>query len=135
MVLQGLDMPFRVVGDAASKIDVGDGTWTDDLKQRFAERMIEITSQHIPNLTGAILKYSVVSPLDLHRYNPNWKYGDPFSGSHALAQSFLLRPMAAQPGYRTVIPNLYMIGAATHPGLGLGAGSGYILAQHLLRTE
>ncbi len=135
MVLQGVDMPFQVVGDAAGTIDVGDGTWTEDLKNRFADRMIEIASRHIPNLSGAILARSIVSPLDLHRYNPNWKYGDPFSGSHALAQSFLLRPLAAQPGYRTVIPNLYMIGAATHPGLGLGAGSGYIVAQHLLRTE
>ncbi len=133
MVLQGLDVPFQVVGDAAGTIDIGDGTWTEDLKQRFADRMIATACRHIPNLEGAILAHAVVSPLDLHRYNPNWKYGDPFSGSHALAQSYLLRPMAAQQGHRTAIPQLYMIGAATHPGLGLGGGSGLIVAQSLLQ--
>lgn len=135
VVLQGLDMPFQVVGDAAGTINVGDGTWTEDLKNRFADRMIELASRHIPNLKDAILARAIVSPLDLHQYNPNWKYGDPFSGSHALAQSFLLRPISAQPGHQTPIPNLYMIGAATHPGLGLGGGSGYIVAQQLLHAS
>ncbi|MBE9171133.1 NAD(P)/FAD-dependent oxidoreductase [Pleurocapsales cyanobacterium LEGE 06147] len=135
MVLQVLDTPFWVHDDAANKIDVGDGTWTDDLKNRFADRVIDIVGQHIPNLSDAILGRSIVSPLDLARYNPNWKYGDWTSGSHALAQSYLLRPLSGQPSHRTVVPNLFMIGAATFPGLGLGAGSGYILAQELIKED
>ncbi len=134
LVLQVLDTPFQVCGDAAGKIDIGDGTWTDDLKNRFADRILEIVSQHISNLPSAILGQSIVSPLDLARYNLNWNYGDPYSGSHSIAQSYLLRPMSGQPSHRTTLPNLFMIGAATFPGLGLGGNSGYIVAQHLLRN-
>ncbi len=135
VVLQALDVPFQLCGDAADKIDVGDGTWTEDLKNRFADHVIDIVGQHIPNLPDAILGRAIISPLDLAHYNLNWKYGDPYSGSHAIAQSYLLRPLSGQPSHCTVVANLFMIGAATFPGLGLGAGSGYIVAQHLLRNS
>ena len=135
MVLQALDVPFQFHGDAAGQIDVGDGTWTEEVTNRFADRVIEITNQHIPNLADSILARSIVSPLDLATANPNWKYGDPYSGSHDISQSYLLRPISGQPTHQTVVPNLYMIGAATFPGLGLGSNSGYIVAQHLLKNS
>lgn len=135
MVLQVLDTPFEVRGDAAGKVDVGDGTWTDDLKNRFADRVIDFVSQHVLNLPSAILGRSIISPLDLAKYNLNWSKGDAYSGSHAIAQSYLLRPMSSQPSHRTVVPNLFTIGAATFPGLGLGGNSGYIVAQHLLANS
>jgi phytoene dehydrogenase-like protein len=65
----------------------------------------------------------------------NWNYGDPYSGSHSIAQSYTLRPIPGQHGHRTPVPGLYQIGAATHPGLGLGGGSGYIVAQMLLKED
>jgi phytoene dehydrogenase-like protein len=133
-VLQVLDVPYRFKGDAMGQIDVGEGVWSDDVKNRFADRVIDIASQHIPNLKDAILERYILTPAQIANDNPNWKYGDPFSGSHDIAQSYLLRPLAGQSGHRTVIPNLYMIGAATHPGLGLGGTSGYIVAQNLLQT-
>jgi phytoene dehydrogenase-like protein len=133
VVLQALDTPFRVVGDARDTIPVGDGTWTEDLKQRYADRLVDLAGQHIPNLKGSILGRAVLSPLDLANSNLNWNNGDPYSGSHAISQTYLLRPFAGQSAHRTPVPNLFMIGAATHPGLGLGGGSGYIVAQHLLK--
>ena len=135
MVLQGLDTPFEVVGDALDEIEVGDGTWSEDLSNRYADRMIDIVGRHIPNLKDAILARKIISPLDLAQSNLNWNYGDPYSGSHAFAQSYNLRPLPSQKGHRTPVPNLYQIGAATHPGLGLGGGSGYIVAQMLLNEE
>ncbi|MFI5458466.1 MAG: phytoene desaturase family protein [Isosphaerales bacterium] len=133
MVLQVLDVPFQLHGDAAGEIDVGDGTWTEDLKERFADRVLRIAGRRIPNLSRSILGRSLISPLDLSRYNLNWTEGDPYGGSHAIAQSYMFRPMWGQAGYSTPVPGLTMIGAATHPGLGLGGGSGYIVAQQLLR--
>lgn len=135
MVLQALDTPFRVVDDAAGKINVGDGTWTEDMKNRYADRIMDIVATRIPNLKSAILGRCILSPLDLANSNLNWGYGDPYSGSHAISQSFLMRPMACQAGHKTPVENLFMIGAATHPGLGLGGGSGYIVAQRLLNIE
>ncbi|KAM3092631.1 phytoene desaturase family protein [Phormidesmis sp. 146-35] len=132
-VLQVLDIPYQFKGDAAGEIKtIGDGTWTDDIKNRYADRVIDLASQHIPNLKDAILAQSILSPLDVEKGNVNWKYGDPYSGAHDIAQSYLLRPISSQPSYQTGVPNLYVIGAATHPGLGIGGASGYIVAQDLL---
>ncbi|HKI00532.1 MAG TPA: NAD(P)/FAD-dependent oxidoreductase [Thermoanaerobaculia bacterium] len=131
--LQILEVPCRPRGDAADSIAVGDGTWTEDLKRRFADRVIGIASRHVPNLPGAILGCHVVSPDDLSRFSPNQGPGDPYGGSHDLSQSYFFRPLPSQPSHRTAVPNVYMLGAATWPGHGVNGGSGYIVAQQLLR--
>lgn len=130
--LQILEVPVRPVGDAAGRIDVGDGTWTEDLGRRFADRILEIAGRHIPNLPGSILGMHVITPRDLARFNPNLGPGDPYGGSHDLAQSYLFRPLPSQPSHRTPIPNLFMLGAATWPGHGVNGGSGLIVAKKLL---
>ena len=116
----------------AERLAPGDGTWTEDLKNRFADRVIKIVGLYVPDVPGAILGRYVISPLDLARFNPNLGDGDPYGGSHDLAQSYLFRPLPGQPSHRTAVPNLFMLGAATWPGHGVNAGSGYIVAQQLL---
>jgi len=133
MVLQVLDVPYTFHGDAAGQIDVGDGTWTDEVANAFADRIFEIVGKHIVNFKDAVLARHIITPADLADANPNWVNGDPYSGSHDISQSFLLRPIAGQPAYQTPVSNLFMIGAATHPGLGLGSNSGFVVAQHLLK--
>jgi phytoene dehydrogenase-like protein len=135
MRLQMLEMPCRPRGDAAGTIPVGDGTWTQDLKQRFAERIFAIVGRHAPNVPDAILGYHIISPDDLARFSPNLGPGDPYGGSHDIAQSYLLRPLPSQPGHQTAIPNVFMLGAATWPGHGVNGGSGYIVAQELLKRH
>lgn len=135
MRVQLLEVPIRPRGDAAGTINVGDGTWTEDLKQRFTERAIEMIGQHIPNVPGSILGMHIISPDDLARFSPNLGPGDPYGGSHDLAQSYLLRPLPGQPSHRTLVPNVYMLGAATWPGHGINGGSGYIVAQQLLSDQ
>lgn len=135
MVLQALDSPFRVVADARDEIAIGNGTWTEDLKNRYADRVVDIVCQHIPNLKDSILDRYVISPLDLQTSNLNWNCGDPYSGSHALSQSYTLRPLPGQNGHRTPVPGLFQIGAATHPGLGLAGASGAIVASMLLGDQ
>ncbi|MFC5471266.1 phytoene desaturase family protein [Cohnella suwonensis] len=135
MRLQVLEVPCRPRGDAADQIDVGDGTWTQELTERFAERVIAIVGKHIPNIPDAIIGKSVVTPDTLARFNPNSGPGDPYGGSHDFAQSYLFSPLPSQPGHRTEIANLYMLGAATWPGHGINGGSGYIVAQQLLSLD
>ncbi|NBD26321.1 phytoene desaturase family protein [Paenibacillus glycinis] len=135
MRLQVLEVPCRPRGDAAGRIDVGDGAWTPELTERFAERVIAVAGKHIPNLPGAIIAKSVITPDSLARFNPNSGPGDPYGGSHDFAQSYLFRPLPSQPSHRTEIPNLYMLGAATWPGHGINGGSGYIVAQQLLSRD
>jgi phytoene dehydrogenase-like protein len=132
--IQFLEIPCRPVGDAAGAIDVGDGSWTDDLTARFLDRALSLVAQHIPNVPDAVLAHAVTTPDDLARYNPNCGPGDPYGGAHDLAQSYLLRPLPSQPGHRTPIAGLYQLGAGTWPGHGINGSSGYIVANQLLTS-
>ena len=125
-------LPWRVKGDAAGELDVGDGTWTEALRERYADRIQARIARHIPNLEASIRKRVVLSPADLERANVNLVGGDPYSGALSLDQNFLWRPFAASPGHATPVDRLWHIGASTHPGPGLGAGSGTLVAKQLL---
>jgi len=123
-----------VKGDAAGELDVGDGTWTVALRERYADRIQARLAAHIPNLEASIVSRTSLSPADLQAANPNLHRGDPYAGSLALDQNFLWRPFAARPGHRTPVDRLWHIGASTWPGPGLGAGSGTLVARELLRV-
>jgi phytoene dehydrogenase-like protein len=127
------ELPWRPRGDAAGELDVGDGTWTEALREAYADRIQARIARHAANLDAAVLRRVALSPADLERANANLEHGDPYGGSLALDQNFLWRPFAAQPGHRTAIDGLYHIGASTWPGPGLGAGSGTLVARELLR--
>ncbi|MSO57744.1 MAG: NAD(P)/FAD-dependent oxidoreductase [Thermoleophilia bacterium] len=123
----------RVRGDAAGDLDIGDGTWTEELREAYADRICARLGTSIENLAGATLKRVALSPLDLEALNPNLVGGDIYSGSCALDQNLLWRPFAQAPGHKTAVEGLWHIGASTHPGPGLGAGSGYLVAKALTR--
>ena len=130
--IQLQELPWQVKGDAAGEIRVGDGTWTEELRERYADRIQARIARHIPNLESSLRKRVVLSPADLQAANVNLHRGDPYSGSLALDQNFLWRPFAESPGHATPVERLWHIGASTHPGPGLGAGSGTLVAKHLL---
>jgi phytoene dehydrogenase-like protein len=123
-------LPAEFSGDAAGEI-AGKG-W-DEVKEAYADRVIDIIERYAPGLRGKILGRSVFSPLDLERENPNLIGGDNLSGSHHLDQNFLFRPVAGYSRYRTPVDALYLCGASTWPGAGTGAGSGFMLAKMLAR--
>jgi phytoene dehydrogenase-like protein len=130
--IQLQELPWQVKGDAAGELSVGDGTWTDELRERYADRIQARIAQHVPNLESSLRKRVVLSPADLQAANVNLHRGDPYSGSLALDQNFLWRPFAESPGHTTHVARLWHIGASTHPGPGLAAGSGTLVAQQLL---
>jgi phytoene dehydrogenase-like protein len=131
--IQLQELPWQVKGDAAGELDVGDGTWTESLRERYADRIQRRIAHHIPNFESSIRKRVVLSPADLEAANINLERGDPYSGSLALDQNFLWRPFAQQPGHRTPVRGLFHIGASTWPGPGLGGGSGTLVARELLK--
>jgi phytoene dehydrogenase-like protein len=126
------ELPWSVRGDAAGEIRVGDGGWTEELRERYADRIQARIARHVPNLESSLRKRVVLSPADLQAANLNLHHGDPYSGSLALDQNFLWRPFAESPGHATPVERLWHIGASTHPGPGLGAGSGTLVAKQLL---
>jgi len=121
-------LPAEITGDA--KGEIAATSW-DEAKQAYAERVLDILESYAPGLRGQILGRAVFSPLDLERENPNLIGGDSLSGSHHLDQNFFLRPVAGYSRYRTPVKALYLCGAATWPGAGTGAGSGFMLAKML----
>ena len=123
----------RVKGDAAGEIDTGDGTWTEALREQYADRILARLGASITNLHEATLKRVVLSPADIEALNVNLVGGDIYGGSCALDQNLLWRPLAEAPGHRTAVDCLWHIGASTHPGPGLGAGSGYLVAKELTK--
>jgi phytoene dehydrogenase-like protein len=133
--IQLQELPWHVRGDAAGQIDTGNGTWTESLRERYADRIQQRLARHIPTFESSILRRVVLSPADLQAANINLAQGDPYSGSLALDQNFLWRPFARQPGHRTPVEGLFHIGASTWPGPGLGAGSGTLVAQALLQPR
>ena len=107
--------------------------WDDDLRERYADRIQERLARHIPNLESAIVKRVALGPHDLARMNVNLRHGDPYGGALTIDQNFLWRPFPGSSGHTTAIERLWHIGASTWPGPGLGAGSGTLVAQALLR--
>ncbi len=130
--IQLQELPWHVKGDAAGEIDTGEGSWTPELRERYADRIQARLARHVPNLESALLARVSISPADLQAANVNLHRGDPYGGALGLDQSFLWRPLARAPGHRTPVERLWHIGASTHPGPGLGAGSGTLVAKQLL---
>ena len=130
--LQLQEMPNAPVGDAAAAMPVDGGVWTEELRERVADRVLDILAAQTHNLPGAVRARAVLSPADLVAANPNLVDGDPYGGDCQLDQFLLWRPLPGLPGHRTPVRGLWHIGASTHPGPGLSGASGYIVAKQLL---
>jgi phytoene dehydrogenase-like protein len=129
------ELPWHVKGDAAGELDTGDGAWTEQLRERYADRIQARIARHVPDLEAALRTRVVLSPADLQAANVNLHHGDPYSGSVALDQNLLWRPFPAHPGHATPVKRLWHIGASTHPGPGLSGASGTIVAKRLLEPQ
>jgi phytoene dehydrogenase-like protein len=129
MRIQATEVPVHLRGDVAELIKVGEGVWTEDIKNQFADRLLQIVGHHLSNVPGAILARHIVSPTELAASNLNAGPGAITSVARDITEYALWKPQ-----HQTIIPNLYLLGAATWPGHGVGGASGYIVAQQLLKT-
>jgi len=130
--LQMPETPRIVKGDAAGEIQIPvDGRWTEALREAYADRIEKRLAAHIENFTAIKLARRAFSPMDLEAMNINLVGGDPYGGFCGLDQFFIWRPFKSSVNHKTHIAGLYHIGASTHPGPGLGGGSGFLLASSL----
>lgn len=128
--LQIPDAPRVVKGDAAGEITT-DGTWSEATREAFADRIEAILKRHIKDFDAITLARRACSPADLERMNVNLVGGDPYGGSCTIDQFFLFRPYPHSTNGTGLLRGLVHIGASTHPGPGLGGGSGYLAAKRL----
>ena len=128
--LQMPEAPRVVRGDAAGEIAAPEGgRWTAEVTRAFADRIEGILRRHIANFDAIALDRHVLSPADLEAMNCNLVGGDPYGGAASIDQFFLWRPFTDSVNHRTPVAGLVHIGASTHPGPGLGGGSGFLAAQ------
>ncbi|WFU00880.1 NAD(P)/FAD-dependent oxidoreductase [Rhizobium sp. CB3171] len=130
--LQLPEAPRHIKGDAAGEIAIPpDGRWTEEVRERYADRIESLLESHIEKFSGIKLARRSYSPADLEAMNVNLVGGDPYGGYCGIDQFFLWRPFKSSVNHRTHVAGLYHIGASTHPGPGLGGGSGFLLASSL----
>ncbi|MCP4319639.1 MAG: NAD(P)/FAD-dependent oxidoreductase [Hyphomicrobiales bacterium] len=128
--LQIPDAPRVIKGDAAGQID-GGTKWTEEIREAFADRIEAVLAGHIKDFDKIELQRRAYSPADLEMINMNLVGGDPYGGACSIDQFFFWRPSAQSADGATAIRNLHHIGASTHPGPGLGGGSGYNVAKRM----
>ena len=130
--LQLPEAPRLIKGDAAGEIPTpADGRWTEALREAYADRIEALLCRHIPDFKSLVLARRCYSPADLEAMNVNLVGGDPYGGACTIDQFFLWRPLRGTKNHATPVKRLYHIGASTHPGPGLGGGSGFLLANGL----
>ena len=125
--LQIPDAPRLLKGDAAGQISA---TGWDSAREAFADRIEAILKRHIRDFDGIKLARRAYSPTDLEALNVNLVGGDPYGGLCSIDQFFIWRPFATGPA-APLVRGLSHIGASTHPGPGLGGGSGFLAAKRL----
>ncbi len=107
------------------------GTW-DELREPFADRVIDLIADYAPNIRDIILERQVLTPLDLER-RFGITGGNIFHGEMSLDQMFVMRPAAGWARYRTPVRGLYLCGSGAHPGGGVMGAPGYNAAREMLR--
>ncbi len=125
-------LPAAIRGDAAGAIEARD--WAA-AAEPYADRVLAKLERYAPGIGELVLDRAVMTPADLERHNANLGGGDSIAGSMHLRQNFLFRPFPAVADYQTGIESLLMVGAATWPGAGVNALSGYNVAHKLLAPE
>lgn len=127
------EVPFAPIGDAAGEIDVG-GAWSREVTDAYVDRALARIEAHAPGVRGSVLATVALPPTALRAANRNAVSGDPYGGAAELDQSLVWRP-GTRTGHATGVDRLFHIGAFTHPGPGLGGGSGHLVAQQLTRKS
>jgi len=100
-----------------------------EVKERWAERLLERAEVLIPGLKAGIKVREVATPLTMERYTLNYK-GAIYGWAQTPGQSGLRRPQVKSP-----IPRLYQAGAWAFPGGGVAGviPSGAFAARALLK--
>ncbi|MBW4604240.1 MAG: NAD(P)/FAD-dependent oxidoreductase [Calothrix sp. FI2-JRJ7] len=124
--------PYQIAGAEGTGLQ-GTG-WTDELKNKVADRVLNKLAEYSPNLKRSIIARHVESPAELAQrlgtYGGNYYHID-----MTLEQMLCFRPLPEIANYKTPIDNLYLTGAGTHPGGSISGLPGRNCAQMFLQTH
>ena len=108
-----------------------DGVWDETAKNAFADRCFDELERYAPGFKTSVIARQVLSPLDIEK-TFNLTGGNIFQGAMSLNKLFMLRPAPGYASYRTPIKQLFLCGAAAHPGGGVMGAAGWNAAREML---
>jgi phytoene dehydrogenase-like protein len=101
-------------------------------KEKYADRCFDLMNEYAPNFKRSVISRQVLAPADLEeRFGLTG--GNIMQGVMSLSSLSFMRPVPGYADYRTPVRNLYLCGAATHPGGGVMGACGYNAAREILR--
>jgi beta-carotene ketolase (CrtO type) len=124
--------PYQIAGAEGTGLK-GTG-WTDELKNKVADRVISKLAEYSPNLKHSIIARHVESPAELGERLGTYK-GNYYHIDMTLEQMLCFRPLPELANYKTPIENLYLTGAGTHPGGSISGLPGRNCAKMFLHTQ
>ena len=101
-------------------------------KDKFADRCFDLMNEYAPNFKRSVVARQVLAPADLEQ-RFGLTGGNIMQGAMSLSSLSFMRPVPGYADYRTPVRNLYLCGAATHPGGGVMGACGYNAAREMLR--
>ncbi len=124
--------PYQIAGAEGTGLK-GTG-WTDELKNKVADRVVDKLAQYSPNLKYSIIARHVESPAELSQRLGFYK-GNYYHLDMTLDQMLCFRPLPELANYKTPIENLFLTGAGTHPGGSISGLPGRNCARVFLHEQ
>lgn len=124
--------PYQIAGlEGTGQNGTG---WTDELKHKVADRIIDKLADYAPNVKTATIARRVESPAELGERLGAFK-GNYYHLDMTLEQMVFFRPLPEIANYKTPIQGLYLTGAGTHPGGSISGMPGRNCARVFLQTQ
>lgn len=124
--------PYQIAGAEGTGLN-GTG-WTDDLKNKVADRVIDKLADYAPNVKTATIARRVESPAELGERLGAYK-GNYYHIDMTLDQMVFFRPLPELANYKTPIEGLFLTGAGTHPGGSISGMPGRNAARVFLHAQ
>ncbi|AGY58243.1 beta-carotene ketolase CrtO [Gloeobacter kilaueensis] len=124
--------PYQIAGAEGEGLD-GTG-WTDELKNKVADRVLDKLAEYAPNLKDAIIARRVESPAELARRLGTIQ-GKYYHLDMSIDKLMFFRPLPELANYKTPIDGLYLSGAGTHPGGSISGMPGRNCARVFLQDQ
>ncbi|MEH2326293.1 MAG: beta-carotene ketolase CrtO [Nostoc sp.] len=124
--------PYQIAGAEGTGLK-GTG-WTDELKNKVADRVIDKLADYAPNVKNATIARRVESPAELGERLGAYK-GNYYHVDMTLDQMVFFRPLPEIANYKTPIENLFLTGAGTHPGGSISGMPGRNCARVFLQAK
>jgi beta-carotene ketolase (CrtO type) len=124
--------PYQIAGAEGTGLK-GTG-WTDELKNKVADKVIDKLADYAPNVKSATIARRVESPAELGERLGAYK-GNYYHVDMTLDQMIFFRPLPEIANYKTPIENLFLTGAGTHPGGSISGMPGRNCARAFLQAK